>query len=44
MKSGLKFWTDLAMLNMMTARDITSLVWSSAEFRERSENFLEKKE
>ena len=43
MKSGLKFWTDLAMLNMMTARDITSLVWSSAEFRERSENFLEKK-
>ena len=43
MKSGLKFWTDLAMLNMMTARDITSLVWTSDEFRERSKDFLEKR-
>jgi enoyl-CoA hydratase/carnithine racemase len=43
MKSGLKFWTDLAMLNMMTTRDITSMVWTSKEFRERSKDFLEKK-
>jgi enoyl-CoA hydratase/carnithine racemase len=43
MKSGLKFWTDLAMLNMMMARDITSMVWSSSEFRERSKDFMEKK-
>jgi enoyl-CoA hydratase/carnithine racemase len=43
MKSGLKFWTDLAMLNMMTARDITSLVWTSKEFRNRSKDFLDKK-
>ncbi len=43
MKSGLKFWTDLAMLNMMTARDITSLVWLSEEFRERTKDFLEKR-
>ncbi|MEM2947399.1 MAG: enoyl-CoA hydratase-related protein [Candidatus Bathyarchaeia archaeon] len=43
MKSGLKFWTDLAMLNMMTTRDITSMVWASREFRERCKDFLEKK-
>jgi len=43
MKSGLKFWTDHAMLNMMMARDITSMVWTSKEFRERCEEFLEKK-
>lgn len=43
MKSGLKFWTDLAMLNMMTTRDITSMVWTSKEFRERCEDFLAKK-
>ncbi|MGQ9641262.1 MAG: enoyl-CoA hydratase/isomerase family protein [Candidatus Bathycorpusculaceae bacterium] len=43
MKSGLKFWTELAMLNMMTARDITSMVWVSKEFRERSKDFLEKR-
>ncbi|MEM3730929.1 MAG: enoyl-CoA hydratase/isomerase family protein [Candidatus Bathyarchaeia archaeon] len=43
MKSGLKFWTDLAMLNMLVARDITSMVWSSEEFRERSRDFLEKR-
>ena len=43
MKSGLKFWTDLAMLNMMMARDITSMVWNSREFRERCKDFLEKR-
>jgi enoyl-CoA hydratase/carnithine racemase len=43
MKSGLKFWTDLAMLNMMMARDITSMVWSSKEFKDRCEDFLEKR-
>ena len=43
MKSGLKFWTDLAMLNMMIARDITSMVWASEEFRERCKDFLEKR-
>ena len=43
MKSGLKFWTDLAMLNMMMARDITSMVWASEEFRERCKDFLEKR-
>ena len=44
MKSALKFWTDVAMLNMMTARDITSLVWTSKEFRERTEDFLKKRD
>ena len=44
MKSGLKFWTDLAMLNMMTTRDVTSMVWASQDFRERSKDFLEKRE
>jgi enoyl-CoA hydratase/carnithine racemase len=44
MKSGLKFWTDLAMLNMMIARDVTSMVWTSQEFRERCKDFLEKRE
>ncbi len=43
MKSGLKFWTDLAMLNMMITRDITSYVWASREFRERCKDFLEKR-
>ena len=43
MKSGLKFWTDLAMLNMMMARNLTSMVWTSEEFRERCKDFLEKK-
>jgi enoyl-CoA hydratase/carnithine racemase len=43
MKSGLKFWTDQAMLNMMLARDVTSMVWTSEEFRQRCKEFLEKK-
>ncbi len=43
MKSGIKFWTNLAMLNMMMARDVTSMVWTSKEFRERCKDFLEKK-
>lgn len=42
-KSGLKFWTDVAMLNMMMAADITSMVWASKEFKERCRDFLEKK-
>jgi len=44
MKSGLKFWTDLAMLNTMMARDVTSMVWASDDFRERAKDFLEKRE
>jgi enoyl-CoA hydratase/carnithine racemase len=43
MKSGLKFWTDQAMLNMMISRDITSMVWTSAEFRERCKEFLDRR-
>jgi enoyl-CoA hydratase/carnithine racemase len=43
MKSGLKFWTDLAMLNMMMARDVTSMVWASDDFKERGKGFLEKR-
>ncbi|MHA1593172.1 MAG: enoyl-CoA hydratase/isomerase family protein [Candidatus Baldrarchaeia archaeon] len=42
-KSCLKFWTDLAMLNWQLARDITAMVWTTEEFRERSRDFLEKK-
>jgi enoyl-CoA hydratase/carnithine racemase len=42
-KSGLKFWTDLAMVNMMVTRDVTSMVWASKEFRERCKEFLEKR-
>ncbi len=42
-KSCLKFWTDLAMLNWQLARDVTAMIWTSGEFRQRSKNFLEKK-
>ncbi|MCS7121212.1 MAG: enoyl-CoA hydratase/isomerase family protein [Archaeoglobaceae archaeon] len=42
-KSGLKFWTDVAMLNYQLARDLTSMVWLSGEFRERAKDFLEKR-
>jgi enoyl-CoA hydratase/carnithine racemase len=42
-KSALKFWTDLAMLNWPLARDITSMIWTSEEFRERVKDFLEKR-
>ncbi|MHA1607525.1 MAG: enoyl-CoA hydratase/isomerase family protein [Candidatus Freyarchaeota archaeon] len=42
MKSCLKFWTNLAMLNWQLARDLTALVWSTEEFKERSVKFLEK--
>lgn len=42
-KSCLKFWTDLAMLNWQMARDITAMIWTSKEFRRRAEDFLEKK-
>lgn len=42
-KSALKFWTDLAMLNWQLSRDITSMVWGSEEFRERCRDFLEKR-
>lgn len=42
-KSGLKFWTDLAMLNYQLARDLTAMVWMSEEFRERARDFLEKR-
>lgn len=41
-KAGLKFWTDLAMLNYPLARDLTSFVWLSEEFRERVKAFLSK--
>ena len=42
-KSGLNFWTQLAMLGCEVARDITAMVWLSKEFRERCEEFLQKK-
>ncbi|RLI79353.1 hypothetical protein DRP05_04135 [Archaeoglobales archaeon] len=42
-KSAFKFWTDLATLNLQISRDITAMVWASEEFRERSEEFLDKK-
>ncbi|MDI9642121.1 MAG: enoyl-CoA hydratase/isomerase family protein, partial [Archaeoglobaceae archaeon] len=43
-KSGLNFWTDLTMLWGQVARDLTSLIWVSSEFKERCEEFLQKKE
>ncbi|MCS7143804.1 MAG: enoyl-CoA hydratase/isomerase family protein [Archaeoglobaceae archaeon] len=42
-KSGLNFWTDFSMVWGQIARDLTSLIWNSKEFRERSEEFLQKK-
>lgn len=42
-KGGLRFWTDLAMLNYPLATDLTSFVWLSEEFRERARDFIEKK-
>ncbi|MFN3383608.1 MAG: enoyl-CoA hydratase/isomerase family protein, partial [Archaeoglobaceae archaeon] len=42
-KSGLNFWTQLAMSSGEVARDLTAMVWLSNEFRERCDEFLEKK-
>lgn len=42
-KSGLNFWTEFAMSNYEVARDLTAMVWFSEEFRERCEEFLQKK-
>ncbi|MEM0022798.1 MAG: enoyl-CoA hydratase/isomerase family protein [Archaeoglobaceae archaeon] len=42
-KSGLNFWTQLAMSSGEVARDLTAMVWLSKEFRERCEEFLQKK-
>ncbi len=42
-KSCLKFWTDMAMLNWQLARDVTAMVWATEEFKQRTKNFLEKK-
>lgn len=42
-KSGLNFWTDLTMLWGQIARDLTSLIWFSDEFRQRCDEFLQKK-
>ncbi|MEM1579069.1 MAG: enoyl-CoA hydratase/isomerase family protein [Archaeoglobaceae archaeon] len=42
-KSGLNFWTQFAMSNYEVARDLTAMVWLSEEFRERCEEFLQKK-
>jgi len=43
MKSALGFWTNLAMINLQLARDVTAMVWTSEEFRERANDFLEKR-
>jgi len=43
-KSCFKYWTDLAMLTWQLARDITAMVWTTEEFRERANAFLKKKE
>lgn len=42
-KSGLNFWTALAMLWEQVARDLTSLIWVSNEFKQRCEEFFQKK-
>ena len=42
-KSGINFWTDFAMISAQLSRDLTSFVWSSNEFKERCEEFLQKK-
>jgi len=42
-KSVFRFWTDLSMLTFRLARDITAMVWTTPEFRERVKEFLEKK-
>ena len=43
MKSGLRYWTDLAMLTWPWAKNATSMIWTTSEFRERAEEFLKKK-
>ena len=43
MKSGLRYWTDLAMLTWPWAKNLTSMVWTTQEFRERAEEFMKKK-
>ncbi|MCS7118450.1 MAG: enoyl-CoA hydratase/isomerase family protein [Archaeoglobaceae archaeon] len=42
-KSGLNFWTQLAMVNYEVSRDLTSLIWLTSEFRDRCDEFLHKK-
>ncbi len=42
-KSGLNSWTQFAMSNYEVARDLTAMVWLSKEFRERCDEFLQKK-
>lgn len=44
MKNVMKTWTNFAMLHSEMARDITAQVWSSEEFRERAEAFLDEEE
>lgn len=41
MKSVLQTWTNFAMLHAEMARDVTARVWTSDEFRERAEAFLD---
>lgn len=41
MKSVMQTWTNFAMLHSEMARDMTARVWTSDEFRERAEAFLE---
>lgn len=43
MKSCLKYWTHLAMINWQLARDMTSMTWMTGEFRERAQDFMEKR-
>lgn len=42
MKSIMKQWSNLAMLNWESTREMTSSVWASEEFNERAKSFLKK--
>ncbi|UHQ96109.1 enoyl-CoA hydratase/isomerase family protein [Natrinema halophilum] len=39
-KSIMKTWTNIGMVNREMARDMTAAVWDSEEFRDRAESFV----
>lgn len=43
-KTVMKTWTNLGLLNQEMARDMTAAVWDSEEFRERAEAFVSREE
>ena len=43
-KTIMKTWTNIGMVNQEMARDMTAAVWDSEEFRDRAEAFVNREE